>query len=104
VQDRDPALSLRAKAEAARVALTQEAQEILREVGRLGRQIKDVEELLRRLADERGTLTGKLARAEEILAQTAAKRKAAEAEREATVGRRRGAANCSASDPLTRLG
>ena len=87
VQDRDAALSLRTKAEAARGALTQEAQEILREVGRLGTQIKDAEDLLRRLADELGTLTGNLARAEEILAQTAAKRKAAEAEREATVGR-----------------
>ena len=86
-EDRDAVLSLRAKADAARAALTQQAQEILHEVGWLGVRIKEAEELLKRLAEERGTLTGKLARAEEILKQTADKRRKAEEEREAAVSR-----------------
>jgi len=86
-QDRASALNLRAKAKAAQAALTQEAQEILREVGRLGIRIKAAEILLKRLTDERETLTGKLVRAEEVLKQTAAKRQDAEDERAAAVSR-----------------
>jgi Putative exonuclease SbcCD, C subunit len=86
-QDREAALSLRTKADAARAALTQEAQEILREVGLLIARIKTADELLNRLADERGTLTGRLARAEEILKQAADKRGKAEEDREAAVNR-----------------
>ena len=86
-QDREAALTLRAKAKAAQAALTQEAQEILREVGRLGTRIKAADDLLIRLAGERETLTGKLVRAEEVLKQTAAKRQDAEDERAAAVSR-----------------
>ena len=45
--DGEEALSLRAKADAARAALTKEAQEIIEEVGRLGRRIRDAEESLK---------------------------------------------------------
>jgi hypothetical protein len=86
-EDRDAALSLRAKAETARAALTQDAQEILREVGRLSTRIKDAEDLLRRLATDREGLSGRLSRAEAVLEQAAAKRQTAEEEREAAVNR-----------------
>jgi uncharacterized protein (TIGR02680 family) len=86
-RDREAARSLRAMAEAARAALTQEAQEILHEVSRLGTRIKTAEALLKRLATEREGLSERLARATTVLEQTADKRKAAETEREAAVSR-----------------
>ena len=63
------ALSLRAKAEAARAALTKEAQEIIEEVGRLGRRITRAEESLKVLARDRVGLTGRRSKAETILEQ-----------------------------------
>jgi hypothetical protein len=87
VKDRETALSLRTKADASRKALTQEAQEILREVGRLHARIEAADDLLRNLAGQHSTLTGKLAGAEEILKQAADKRRKAEEEREAAVSR-----------------
>lgn len=86
-KDRDAALKLRARAEAARDALTQEAQEILKEVDRLGKRIVAAENLGGVLAIEREQLTGKLLHAQEILTQTAGKREVAEEEREAAVNR-----------------
>jgi hypothetical protein len=86
-QDQEAALSLRAKAEAARAALTQEAQEILHEVSRLGKRIKAAEDLLKRLAGEREGLSERLSRATTVLEQTAVKRQDAETEREAAVSR-----------------
>ena len=84
-QDRETALSLGAKAEAARAALTQEVQEILREVGRLSKRINDAEDLLRRLATDRESLSERLSHAKAVLEQAAAKRQTAEEEREAAV-------------------
>jgi hypothetical protein len=86
-QDREGALSLRAKADAARTALSQEAQEILREVGLLGTRIKEADDLLKRLAKDRQALAERLFRAGETLKQAAAKRQDAEDERAAAVSR-----------------
>jgi hypothetical protein len=86
-KDRDAALTLRAKAKAAREALTQEAQEILKEVDRLGKRIRTAEDLLRGLTSQREKLTERLLGAEGTLRQTADKRKEAEQDREAAVSR-----------------
>lgn len=84
-EDQQTAVSLRAKASAASAALTQEAQEILREVRRLGDRITAADELLKRLGREREKLSESWSRAAAILEETSAKRLAAEAEREAAV-------------------
>jgi hypothetical protein len=86
-QDREAALSMRARAEAARAALTQEAQEILREVSRLGTRINAADDLLKLLASEHERLSVSLSRAEDVLEQIAAKRRDAEDERAAAVSR-----------------
>jgi hypothetical protein len=85
--DSAAALSLRAKADAARAALTKEAQEIIEEVGRLGRRIRDAEESLRLLAKDRADLSGRKSKAETILEQVEERREQAEADRKRCVDR-----------------
>ena len=57
--DNAAALSLRAKADAARAALTQEAQEIIDEVRRLDRRLVDATQALKRLGAEHDDLTAR---------------------------------------------
>ena len=85
--DHEAALSLHAKADAARVALTQESQEILEEVRRLGRRVENVTQTLKRLGDEHENLTTRRIRAESTLEQIEERRKQAEIERQACVDR-----------------
>ncbi len=85
--DSEAALSLRAKADAARAALTKEAQEILEEVGRLGRRIHDAEQVLKGLTRDRADLTGRKAKAEMILEQVEERREQAEEDRKRCVDR-----------------
>ncbi len=56
--DGEEALSLRAKADAAQAALTKQAQEVIEEVGRLGRWLREAEESLKVLARDRADLSG----------------------------------------------
>jgi uncharacterized protein (TIGR02680 family) len=79
--DGEAALTLRAKADAARAALTQEAQEIIEEVGRLGRRIRGAEEALKALAKDLAGLTGRRSKAEAILEQVEERREQTEADR-----------------------
>ena len=85
--DRTTARTLRSRADAADKALSKDAQEILQEVSRLSRRIKDADETLKRLGKELIELAGKLSRAEGVLEDTEGKRKNAEAEREAAADR-----------------
>ena len=85
--DNEAALRLRAKADAARAALTQEAQEIVAEVSRLGKRIEAATQTLKRLAGEQADLSGRRIKAETILEQTGERRKQAEADRQAAVDR-----------------
>ncbi len=85
--DGEAALSLRAKADAARAALTQEAQAVLEEVQRLGRRIEAATATLKRLGAEHETLTGRRIKAETTLEQIEERRKAAEEERQRCVDR-----------------
>jgi uncharacterized protein (TIGR02680 family) len=85
--DRTTARTLRSQADAADKALSKDAQEILQEVSRLSRRIKDADETLKRLGKELIELAGKLSRAEGVLDDTEGKRKNAEAEREAAAAR-----------------
>jgi len=85
--DRTEAVSLRAKSNAAKAALTQGAQEILLEVNQLRQRIKAADGTLKRLATEAETIGKQLSRAEAFLEQAEAKRKTAEAERESAVVR-----------------
>ena len=85
--DGEEALSLRAKADAARAALSKRAQEIIEEVGRLGRRIRDAEESLKLLAKDRADLSGRKSKAETILEQVEERREQAEADRKRCVDR-----------------
>jgi len=85
--DDEAALSLRAKAEAAQAALTKQAQEIIEEVGRLGRRIRDAEQALKQLTRDHGDLTGRKTKAEMILEQIEERREQAEADRKRCVDR-----------------
>lgn len=85
--DSETALSLRAKADAARAALTQEAQEIIKEVGRLGQRIEEAVERLKRLRIDHRDLTTRRIKAEGILERTEERREEAEADRQRCVDR-----------------
>jgi Putative exonuclease SbcCD, C subunit len=85
--DEETALGLRAKADAARTALTKEAQEILEEVGRLGRRIEEAAKALKDLGNAQKTLTGRKIGAEAILEQVEGRRKEAEEQRQRCVDR-----------------
>lgn len=85
--DGEAALSLRAKADAARAALTKEAQEIIEEVARLGRRIRDAAESLKVLAKDQVGLTGRRSKAEATLEQVEERRKQAETARKRCVDR-----------------
>ena len=82
-EDRTTARTLRSQADAAGNALSKDAQEILREVSRLGKRIKDAGDTLKRLAGELIELAAKLSRAERVLEETEGKREKADEEREA---------------------
>jgi hypothetical protein len=85
--DDQAARGLRARADAARAALTKEAQEILEEVERLGRQLKEAAKALQELGDSRTALTGRLLKAETTLEQVANRREEAERQRQKCVDR-----------------
>jgi uncharacterized protein (TIGR02680 family) len=85
--DGEEALSLRAKADAAQAALTKQAQEVIEEVGRLGRRIREAEESLKVLARDRADLSVRKTRAETILEQVEERREQAEADRTRCVDR-----------------
>jgi chromosome segregation ATPase len=80
-EDKTTAGTLQAKADAASKALSKGAQEILREVNRLGRVVEDARQTLERLGKELLNLAGKLSRAETVLEETEGKREKAEEER-----------------------
>ncbi|HXS64120.1 MAG TPA: SbcC/MukB-like Walker B domain-containing protein [Streptosporangiaceae bacterium] len=80
-EDMTTAGTLQAKADAASKALSKGAQEILREVNRLGRVVDDARQTLERLGKELLNLAGKLSRAETVLEETEGKREKAEEER-----------------------
>ncbi|MGH3159326.1 MAG: hypothetical protein ACRDNF_22520, partial [Streptosporangiaceae bacterium] len=80
--DNETALSLRAKADAARAALTQEAQQIMAEVGRLRQRVEEAAHTLKRLGTEHQGLTTRRIKAETILEQIEERRKQAETERQ----------------------
>jgi uncharacterized protein (TIGR02680 family) len=86
-EDRTTARTLRSQADAAGKALSKDAQEILREVSRLGKRIKDAGDALKRLAGELIELATKLSRAERVLEETEGKREKADEEREAAANR-----------------
>jgi hypothetical protein len=67
--DRGEALALRAKSDAAQAALSQDAQEILVEVGHLRRRIKAADETLKRLSGQHEKLAEQRSRAGTILEQ-----------------------------------
>jgi uncharacterized protein (TIGR02680 family) len=85
--DGETALALRAKADAARTALTKEAQEILEEVGRLGRRIEEAAKTLKDLGNAQKELTRRKIRAEATLEQVEGRRKEAEEQRQRRVDR-----------------
>jgi hypothetical protein len=85
--DEEAARGLRAKADAARAALTKEAQEILEEVRRLARRLEEAAQALKALAGEHADLTGRRTKAETILEQVEERREQAEAERKRCVDR-----------------
>jgi hypothetical protein len=81
--DRTTARTLRSQADAAGKALSKDAQEILHEVSRLGKRIKDASDTLKQLDKNLLELATKLARAQTVLEETEGKRESAEADREA---------------------
>jgi hypothetical protein len=85
--DRSTARTLRSQADAAGKALSKDAQEILGEVRRLSKRIKDATEALKQLDKNLLELATKLARAQSVLEETEGKRKSAEADREAAANR-----------------
>ena len=85
--DRSTARMLRSQADAAGKALSKDAQEILGEVSRLSKRIKDAGDTLKQLDKNLLELAAKLARAETVLEETEGKRKSAEADREAAANR-----------------
>jgi uncharacterized protein (TIGR02680 family) len=86
-EDRATARTLRSQADAAGNALSKDAQEILREVSRLSKRIKDAADTLMLLNKNLLELATKLARAQTILEEAEGKRKIAEADREAAANR-----------------
>jgi hypothetical protein len=86
-EDRTAARTLRSRADAAGKALSKDAQEILREVSRLGKRIEDADKALKRLDKDLLELATKLVRAETVLEETEGKRESAEADREAAASR-----------------
>lgn len=86
-EDRSTARTLRLQADAAGKALSKDAQEILGEVSRLSKRIKDASEALKQLDKNLLELATKLARAQTVLEETEGKRKSAEADRETAVNR-----------------
>jgi uncharacterized protein (TIGR02680 family) len=86
-EDRTTARTLRSQAEAAGKALSKDAQEILREVSRLGQRIKEAGDAIKNLDKNLLDLATKLARAQTVLEETEGKRKSAEADRETAVNR-----------------
>jgi uncharacterized protein (TIGR02680 family) len=87
VSDEEAALGLRAKADAARAALSKEAQEIIEEVRRLGRRIDEAAQALKALARDHIGLAGRKTKAETILEQVEERRDQAEADRKRCVDR-----------------
>jgi uncharacterized protein (TIGR02680 family) len=85
--DEETALGLRTKADAARTALTKEAQEILEEVGRLGRRIEEAAKTLKDLGNAQKELTGRKIKAEATLEQVEGRREEAEEQRQRCVDR-----------------
>ena len=85
--DAEAALGLRAKADAARAALTRQAQEIIEEVGRLGRRIEAAAQTLKALAKDHADLAGRKTKAETVLEQVEERREQAEADRKRCVDR-----------------
>jgi hypothetical protein len=86
-EDRATARTLRSQADAAGKALSKDAQEILGEVSRLSKRIKDAGDTLKQLDKNLLELATKLARAQTILEEAEGKRKIAEADREAAANR-----------------
>jgi uncharacterized protein (TIGR02680 family) len=86
-EDRSTARTLRSQADAAGKALSKDAQEILREVSRLSKRIKDAGDTLKQLEKNLLELAIKLARAQRVLEETEGKRESAEADREAAANR-----------------
>jgi hypothetical protein len=86
-EDRSTARTLRSQADAAGKALSKDAQEILGEVSRLSKGIKDAGDTLKQLDKNLLELAAKLARAETVLEETEGKRESAEADREAAANR-----------------
>ena len=80
--DDETARGLRARADAARTALTKEAQEILDEAGRLGRRIEKAAKALKGLRESHSELTTRKLKAEVTLEQVAGRRKEAEDQRQ----------------------
>jgi len=85
--DRTTARTLRSQADTAGKALSKDAQEILQEVSRLGKRIKDAADTLRQLDRDLLELATKLARAQTVLEETEGRRASAEADREAAANR-----------------
>jgi uncharacterized protein (TIGR02680 family) len=83
--DEESARALRARANAARAALTKEAQEILDEVGRLTRQIEETAKVLKRLRESQNDLAKRKLKAELTLEQVAGRREEAEVQRQKCV-------------------
>ena len=86
-EDRTTARTLQSQGDAAGKALSKDAQEILREVSRLGKRIKDAGDTLKQLDKNLLELATKLARAQTVLEETEGKRESAEADREAAASR-----------------
>lgn len=86
-EDRTTARTLRSRADAAGRALSKDAQELLGEVSRLGKRIKDAGDTLKQLDRNLLELATKLARAQTVLEETGGKRESAEADREAAANR-----------------
>jgi uncharacterized protein (TIGR02680 family) len=82
VTDNETALGMRAKADAARAALTQEAQQIIAEVARLRQQVEEATKTLKRLGTEHQDLTTRRIKAQVTLEQIEERREQAEAERQ----------------------
>ncbi|MGE5293000.1 MAG: TIGR02680 family protein [Micromonosporaceae bacterium] len=85
--DDETARGLRARADTARTALTKEAQEILDEVGQLGRRIEEATKTLKDLRESHSELAARKLKAEVTLEQVAGRRKDAEDQRQNCVDR-----------------
>ena len=83
--DEETARGLRARADAARAALTKEAQVILDEVGRLARRIEQAAKALNGLRESHSALAKRKLKAEMTLEQVADRREEAEEQRQKCV-------------------